>query len=118
MLRIRVHGKGVRRGVRSRDVVPDHPAGRGVRQPGELHGPGQGHRRAPVRPAHGEGEPHVELAGDETAKTHRHGTSEIAYQDDYLFASPAERLLSCGAPNPHDCESYSDNSPILATFES
>jgi hypothetical protein len=43
---------------------------------------------------------------------------EVAYQDDYLFASPwlAERLMSCIAL-PFTDDSPSDHAPIVATFE-
>jgi hypothetical protein len=41
------------------------------------------------------------------------------YQDDYLFASPAiaERLRQCAAFNPTEWYAFSDDRPIVATFE-
>jgi hypothetical protein len=49
--------------------------------------------------------------------THRRRDSDIPYQDDYLFASPAlvERLERCEAL-AFDEESSSDHAPIVATF--
>ncbi len=43
--------------------------------------------------------------------------SRIAYQDDYLFASPqlAHRLIECRAI-PFEADSPSDHAPIVATF--
>lgn len=44
---------------------------------------------------------------------------DIPLQVDYLFASPAlaDRLTSCEALPPPEWKTYSDHSPIIATFE-
>ncbi len=50
--------------------------------------------------------------------THRHGLSDIPYQDDYLFASRAlaDCLVSCSV-QPFNEDSTSDHAQILATFD-
>lgn len=43
----------------------------------------------------------------------------VAYQDDYLFASPslADRLVTCEAYDPREWASISDHAPIVAEFD-